>query len=86
MKICPFCNGAKVIAGIGCGKDGCRVMEVACFDCKGTGQMTEEQLERVAEGRRRQRDRMSRDMTLREEAKRLGISARELSDIEHGRS
>ena len=87
MKQCPDCKGSRFTTGIGCfGKGrGCEVMTINCFTCGGTGTIDEAHAERIAKGRAMYDDRVSRDMGLREEARRLGITARELSDLENGR-
>jgi ribosome-binding protein aMBF1 (putative translation factor) len=86
---CPECKGK------GCyhsqrfvnSTSGCRYEEGEreCGTCKGTGSITDDHAERIKQGEARRRDRISRDMSLREEAKRLGIKPSELSDIERGR-
>jgi hypothetical protein len=86
MEICPDCEGRKIISGIGCGANGCKPMTLPCFTCKGIGSISEEQVERIRKGEAMRQDRLARDMSLREEAQRLGIKARELSDLEHGKT
>jgi DnaJ-class molecular chaperone len=56
-----------------------------CSNCHGIGVVTAEQWERCEQGRALRRDRVARKMSLAEEARRLGISAVELSDREWGR-
>jgi DnaJ-class molecular chaperone len=56
-----------------------------CMTCGGATVISVEHGERIAEGNRRREDRKTRLMTLRDEAKRLGISPSELSRIENGR-
>ena len=82
MIICPECDGNgkgghAMIAG--------RLVCVPCSMCNGEGTFTSEQLDRMVKGRMMRDDRCSRGYSLRQEAVRLGISARELSDMEHGR-
>jgi transcriptional regulator with XRE-family HTH domain len=84
--ICPTCAGAKVVRGLGCSPDsGCRPIELACFDCQGTGAIPEERAAWIEEGERLRKDRRGRGLSLREEAKRRRISPVELSAMEHGR-
>ena len=84
---CPDCEGRKSFGVIICGRPlgGCNTGFLACSLCKGTGEIPESQLSWVARGEAMRNDRLSRDMSGREEAKRLGISAAELSDMEMGR-
>lgn len=56
-----------------------------CSDCDGFGKITEEHMQRITAGRKLRDDRMARDMSLKEEATRLGISVVQLSNLEHGR-
>jgi hypothetical protein len=86
---CPSCQGRKSSP---CFDDGYRdgthfgaALELPCLTCQATGTITAEHAERLSEGRRRAEDRKQRGLSLRDEAKRLGISPQELSDIEHGR-
>jgi hypothetical protein len=56
-----------------------------CSYCHGIGVISAEQWERWEQGRALRRDRIARKASLAEEAKRLGISAVELSNREWGR-
>ena len=85
MTPCPDCKGTKIMSGIGCGPDGCKPITLPCFTCDGIGSISEDQAERMRTGEAMRLDRLVRDMSLREEAQRLGIKARELSDLEHGK-
>lgn len=83
---CPVCEGQKGGPGhvnYG-GARPCEFKWIDCFRCKGTGAIPDEQAAWIEEGKKRRADRVSRDVSLREEAKRLGISSAELSAIEHG--
>jgi DNA-directed RNA polymerase subunit N (RpoN/RPB10) len=91
MIRCPSCNGAGTVDAFWDGVDtgGKRIGgygPVTCFTCNGTGEVDKGYSRRLEEGRRRRQDRLDRGMSLREEARRLGITAQELSRIEHGRS
>ena len=57
-----------------------------CSRCGGSGVITKEVAARICEGEQLREIRIESGLTLREEAARLGISPRELSDIENGRS
>lgn len=83
MKPCPFCAGAGKIRGFGC--PGFRHVEIDCVECFGSGEVPASREEAITEGERRRQDRIAREVSLRDEAKRLGISPAELSDIEAGR-
>ena len=60
------------------------VETMPCDVCKGSGEVTAEHARRIALGRIARSERLSRDESLREAAKRLGISPAELSRIERG--
>ena len=85
MITCPTCNGAKRNAALLCGGGRCTQAVLDCRTCGGTGEVTEEHAARIAEGERLRHDRIARRVSLREEAKRLGISPVELSHREQGR-
>ncbi len=84
---CPDCDGrGSGIACVDCAdrsKSGVR--EIPCPRCAGTGQLTAEQMAAYEAGRKLRNDRVARGVSLREEARRLGITATELSDRENGR-
>ncbi len=84
---CPECLGAgKVTACVDCAdRRQSGVRKINCPNCAGTGEVTREFLERRAEGEARRQDRILRGASLREDAKRLGVTPQELSDREHGR-
>jgi hypothetical protein len=88
--IYPSCGGkGQSLCHIDGVRDGKRFGEtrlVPCSTCDGSKEITLEHHERIVIGERRREDRKSRLVTLREEAKRLGISPVELSDIEWGRT
>jgi hypothetical protein len=84
---CPSCSGKKQsLCHINRGDKPHTWEMVDCYTCGGVGSLTPEHADRYAEGRRRTADRRARLMTLRDEAKRLGITPKELSDIEFGRT
>lgn len=89
MTTCPSCSGRRTVTAMVDGyRDGKRfgeMRELACLTCGGKGSITTFHAEQIAEGKRRRDDRVARGMSLREEAKRLGIDPSELNDIEHGR-
>ena len=83
---CPSCDGEKGgMALVNFGAQGCQQMWMGCSQCKGEGVIPEEMLSWMARGEKMREDRFSRDLSLREEAKRLGISVVEYSQMEYGR-
>lgn len=85
--ICPMCQGEKIVSGLVKFADGrpCAMQEFSCFRCGGAGEIPDEQAEWIRLGDRLRRTRIARGESLREAAKRLGVSAASLSDLEHGR-
>ena len=74
MIPCPSCNGSGKINGLARMVSGpCRAVTMNCFDCKGAGQITEEQRGWKVLGDVLRADRLSRDRSLGEEARRRGI-------------
>lgn len=80
---CYRCKGAGGSEALVCPPG--KWLWVRCDLCDGTGRVTPERHAAVVEGERRRADRKRRGVGLREEARRLGITARQLSDIEAGR-
>jgi len=83
VATCPDCAGEKVIRAVAC--PGFRPIVLTCEACKGTGSVDDAFLARRADGERLRMERIARGLSLREEAKRLGISPVLLSDRERGR-
>lgn len=79
---CPNCKGEGVIRGFGC--PGFRPVEIPCLVCKGEKVVGQEVLEWRRVGEEMRQERIARGVTLREEAKRRGMSAVDLSGMEHG--
>ena len=84
MITCPRCKGKRETHGIACGPGGCQTGAMKCFTCKGEGQITEEHAARITTGEFMRKGRVSRRVTLREEAARLGVGLAEWSHIEQG--
>jgi hypothetical protein len=83
--ICPDCQGkGQVHAHVNYGPAGCKWKRIDCFRCKATGIVPDEQAAWIAEGRKRRDERVARGVSLRDEARRLGLSPAELSSIERG--
>jgi hypothetical protein len=86
LVTCPDCKGKKkVFAHVNYGgeRPG-EFKHIACMRCKGVGAIEAEMLVWIEAGRKRRAERVSRDISLREEAKRLGMNAADLSAIEMG--
>lgn len=84
---CPHCNGErKVFAFLNNGPDyrTHTSMWIDCRTCLGKGVITREHADRIVAGSSMREQRVQRGESLREAAKRLGISAVELSAIERG--
>lgn len=64
----------------------CEEVTMACPRCDGVGAFSEAHLARIRVGEELRRDRVGRAVSLREEAKRIGITERELNDRERGRA
>jgi hypothetical protein len=84
MEVCPSCGGAKGGEAVVCGGGRSQVRTVECSFCRGTGRVSADRVALWQGGRRRRDDRVARGVTLREEAKRLGITAAKLSALERG--
>lgn len=84
MRVCPSCEGRGKDIGIACGSKGCRPMTMPCSLCGGSGSVEDARLKMWQSGQSHRRDRLARNMTLRQEADRLGISMVDLSKIERG--
>ena len=84
---CPHCDGTGRSRGLAMVHfaDGCRIRRTACMTCKGWGTVPSDYAERERAAEALRLDRIGRNMSLREEAKRIGITPRDLSDREHVR-
>lgn len=87
---CVSCDGKGVQIGMfpryAPGYEGPRkpYIELKCSRCDGTGQMPAIHVEWMKTGEEMKRERLSRNMTLRAEAVRRGMSPSELSKMEQG--
>lgn len=81
---CPDCIGDKVEFGLAC--PNMRLVRLPCSTCKGTGEVDAAFLARRALGAQIRSARTTRDLSLREAAKRLDVSTVALSDAERGLS
>ena len=82
--ICPSCDGRGEGYGFACGPSGCRTGALKCHTCKGSGQIDGVLMDRIIAGRKLHEDRQARNVSQREEAKRLGIDYVLYSKVEHG--
>jgi DnaJ-class molecular chaperone len=82
LYVCPWCQGEGEFQLL---IDGYRWQPDLCRDCSGQGVVPREQWERWEAGRLLAADRKARGVTQAQEAARLGISPRELSNREWGR-
>lgn len=85
---CPHCDGKRrIYAFINTGEDwrAHRNEYVYCFTCNGAGKVPRTMAQRIERGARLRAARIARGLSLLEAAKRLGVSAEELSAMERGR-
>lgn len=90
---CPHCDGKKSVMAFvhfteeaqAAGKvNGYQATD--CRTCEGTGQVDDDYPERMARADALRADRISRHVSLRAEAERLGITPAQLSARENGRA
>lgn len=82
---CPSkCENGRVFAHINRGDKPHTWEWIACFTCKGAGKITPEHMERIAAGQKMREERLARDESLMEAARRMGITPAELSRRERG--
>jgi len=82
---CPSCQGRRVqvIATSPLGLLG-PTRRLPCVTCDGTGKITMEFLQRILHGRYVRAHRIKAGRSVEDEALRLGIKPRELTDLENG--
>lgn len=81
---CPHCGGRGANQGIACGPGTCQMKAFTCSTCKGAGVITEYRQAKITEGEALRQDRIKRNQTQREEAKRLGLDVVTYSQMERG--
>lgn len=81
---CPQCEGRGWFDAFVMRAGGCGLESLDCPACRGKGEVSQAVADRLEEGRRRREDRIARGLSVREEAKRLGITAVRLGEIERG--
>ncbi len=85
MLKCPACGGRKTTIALVDGPTRRGLLEIDCSTCEGVGSITIEHRDRIEAGRKRREERIARGVSLREEARRLGILPSDLSAMESGR-
>lgn len=74
---CPDCDhGWTHVVGVG---------DRRCMRCDGTNRISAEMADWIKRGEQMRQERVGRSVGLRDEAKRRGLSAKMLSDMESGR-
>ena len=79
--VCSSCKGKRVIVITTGWRES---KEITCYTCKGFGQITREHSDRIIKGEVIRSDRISRGLSLRQEAQRLGMKPIELARLERG--
>jgi hypothetical protein len=85
---CPFCDGKRtVFAFVNTGEDSSKHISgiFKCSQCNGTGEISADHYTAYLQGRSLRKARIELGESLSAAAKRNGISAAELSNIESGR-
>lgn len=82
---CPRCTGDGGYYALVTRATGCTEEYLTCLLCKGDGQISAEVVGWLKEGSDHRNARVARDESLRECAKRLGVSPALLSAMETGR-
>lgn len=67
-----------------CGPSGCRTGDFKCSTCKGSGRINGQRLLKINIGKALCADRLSRNVSQRDEAKQLGLDVVMYSQIEFG--
>jgi len=62
------------------------VVTLACFTCYGSGEIDEAKAKAIEAGEQMRKERVARGLSLRAEARRLGIKPGVLADREQGRN
>jgi hypothetical protein len=85
--MCQRCNGNGVVGPVHINRgDNPHTWEmIRCSSCGGSGYWSNHQAAAARDGEALRQERLARDESLREAAKRMGISPAELSAIEQGR-
>lgn len=83
---CPYCKGRGYKVSIMSSDEdsGGEPVAFSCYRCGKTGEVTDEDLKRVEDGKKIRADRFARGLTVMEEAKRRRITMTELMAQEYG--
>lgn len=84
MVSCPKCHEGFLL-GYACGLESLSPITLKCLHCKGTGQITEQQMDWITKGNEIRDCRRKREIDTVKASKYLGIKRIELSLIEDGR-
>lgn len=79
---CPDCKGEGILRGFGC--PGFKPVTLPCLTCQGKKTIDEKTLEWKKIGEEMRKERIARDVSLREEAKERGMAPQVLSAMERG--
>lgn len=80
---CPDCKGTKEMHGMGC--PGWKPITIPCLTCRGTGKVPKDMIDSWKPiGAAMKKNRLARDLSLREEAKRRRMAPGVLSQMERG--
>lgn len=84
--ICPQCNGEKAVKIFPRTHrvTGEIICDIPCYRCEETGEVPDIQAQWIELGKKRREDRISRRVTLKDEAARLQVIATDLSFAEQG--
>lgn len=82
---CPECGGSGIVEIVWRGISPNAADAAECSCCNGAGTISQTQALRYQIGREMRRSRVAQGVRLQDEARRLGITPRELSDKEWGR-
>ena len=87
---CPDCRGSGAVTGFACGFNDAGdidggVHTMPCFRCKGERGIPAEWEDWIRQGEAIRTDRIRERCSGRERARMLGITPRQLNDVEHGK-
>ena len=82
---CPDCRGSGETTGLACGPNVSSFRTWRCFRCKGTNVITVQMALWIRQGEAMRTDRIRENCGARERAWMLGLTRRQLNDVEHGK-
>ena len=83
---CPECSGSGLVTVMWRGFPASVADAAECSCCRGSGTITLAHARRLADGKAMRQARIAAGKSLREAAREAGITARDLADIEWGRT